>query len=194
MNRIIRKMSDSEINDYANQFNANHSVLLSDFFEPSFLEKLQSLIDKQTFEFFHDPRIGKEYRIDSKEFYAKLNLIFSSADFLNFFRQVSGKEEIRLATTRVYKILDEDDYQIHWHNDNRVASRVLSLRIELSKDAYEGGEFQLRRIGTTELIANVGQLKYGETFLFQVDFNQFEHQVLQVTKGERVSLVIWFLK
>lgn len=194
MNRIIRKMSDSEINDYTNQFQSNHSVLLSNFFESTFLEKLQSLIDKQTFEFFHNPSIGREYRVENIAFCAKLNIIFSNPEFLNFFRIITRKPEIRMVTSRVYKILDEDDYQLNWHTDDRVLSRVLALRVELSKEKYEGGIFQFRRIGTSNLLANVGQLNFGEAFVFNVDFDQFEHQVLQVTKGERVSLVICFLK
>tara|TARA_R110000868_G_scaffold143075_16_gene360818 strand:- start:2840 stop:3424 length:585 start_codon:yes stop_codon:yes gene_type:complete len=194
VNILNQNITEDDIRAYAQNFQDKRSTYISAPFEASFLTKLEELISKQEYVFFDDPRIGKEERIDNDKFYAKLNLILSSAGFLNFIREITKVESIKMATTRVYRINEKEDHQVYWHNDDRVLSRVLSMRIELSHSPYEGGEFQLRETASKKILATSGQLSFGDAFLFEVDFKQLEHQVLQVTKGVRTSLIIWFLK
>lgn len=194
MNIVNQNITEEDIQTYAQHFDQSRSTYIAAPFDQNFLTKLTDLIAKQEFIFFDDPRIGKEERIDNDAFYAKLNLILSSPSCLNFIKKISKKTTIKMATTRVYRINSKEDHQVYWHNDDRVLSRVLSMRIELSREKYEGGEFQLREIESKKILATSGQLNFGDAFLFEVDFKQLEHQVFQVTKGERTSLIIWFLQ
>ncbi|MFX3675465.1 MAG: 2OG-Fe(II) oxygenase [bacterium] len=194
MNILNPSITQSDILKFSEEFKNTRSCLIPAPFDPIFLNKVCSLIDKQEFKYFHDPRIGKEERIDDDQFYAKLNLLLSNTRFLDFIKSITAKNEIKMTTSRVYRIDSKEDHQVYWHNDDRVLSRVLSMRIELSREKYEGGEFQLRDSRSKVVLATSGQLVFGDSFLFEVDFQQLEHQVLQVRKGSRTSIILWFLK
>ena len=74
-------------------------------------------------------------------------------------------------------------HDINWESDS-MYDRKISLVIQLSDpDTYEGGDFQFKYIQTPAQFRTQGSV------LAFLSYN--EHQVTQVTKGVRRSLVTW---
>lgn len=71
-----------------------------------------------------------------------------------------------------------------WHSDigEGLNHRKISLSILLT-EGFEGGEFELGRVGVIKEIKNKG-----DAIMFP---SHVEHRVLPVTKGIRKSLVVW---
>lgn len=89
----------------------------------------------------------------------------------------------------------EDGGHYHWHidshqNDQRTSHRKLSMVIMLtSPDEYEGGDLLLNNNGNQDA-PTVIRAKKGDAIFF---YSHIPHTVTPVTKGERLSLVSWFL-
>ena len=67
--------------------------------------------------------------------------------------------------------------------------RKLSMTILLNDD-FEGGELQIASYNKGECFIKTPKMNKGSVIVFH---SFIEHQVLEVTEGERYSLVAWFL-
>jgi hypothetical protein len=67
--------------------------------------------------------------------------------------------------------------------------RKLSMTILLNDD-FEGGELQIASYNKGECFIKTPKMNKGSVIVFP---SFIEHQVLEVTEGERYSLVAWFL-
>ena len=76
-----------------------------------------------------------------------------------------------------------------WHTDGSGRGyRKLSMSCLLNDSSeFDGGEFHVRALGQKSVIP----LEKSEVLVFQPDL---EHQVLPVMRGQRDSLVVWFLE
>lgn len=82
---------------------------------------------------------------------------------------------------------------IGWHNDLGVPQRRLAIIVNLSDDAYEGGEFELKDVASGEIVIRHRHGGPGSTLIFDVA-RALTHRVLPVTAGgPRRVFAGWFL-
>ena len=82
-----------------------------------------------------------------------------------------------------------DGYGSHKFKDPQGKVRKLSMTVQLNDD-YEGGEFQITSCVKGDIKTETLRKEKGTVIVFP---SVLEHRVKSVTRGERYSLVAWFL-
>jgi 2OG-Fe(II) oxygenase superfamily len=90
---------------------------------------------------------------------------------------------------RIHKTRADNAQHIDWHDDIH-GSRVLGLNINLSRNHFEGGIFQLRD-PDGKVRREVQEWTPGDAFLFRLA-PRWQHRLTRVKSGERIVGVGWF--
>lgn len=194
MNVVSDEFRNLDINKLAQAYAQRAFVKLPNLFHHDFITYIQNEVAKREYTSISYTKIWNEDRIEDKAFCNRLNFLLSAREFLSVIEKIIGVPKVMMTSSRVYRLTNSSHHYIDWHNDDMVPNRISSLRFELSTSPYKGGEFELREIGKTELLTRQEYVGFGDTTLFKVDFNKLEHRVLPVTEGERISLILWFLR
>ena len=83
--------------------------------------------------------------------------------------------------------------QLDWHRDTLIDT-ALGITIHLGADPYEGGAFELRDVGSSDLRFRHADAQRGDVLLFDVD-HRYEHRVMPVLSGAaRRVFTGWFIR
>ena len=106
--------------------------------------------------------------------------------------ELTGCEKtIRTFVGRCFKHLPGGGQFDSWHGDVR-DERLYALSINLSKEPFEGGSFQIRSRRTREVFQTVGANRFGDACLFRID-NSLEHKILPLRgTAPRCRYAGWF--
>ncbi len=173
----------------------NHKhLIVKDFFKHEVLNYVLQIMGNNEVYFRDKGRsyIGNDETFDFFHFKSKMNVLINEAAFINQIRKITGDESIIEARARYYRLIGEKKHFLDWHNDDGEPNRVFSCRIELSKNEYTGGEFEIREKENQKVYCSIGALDFGSALFFPIDYVNLEHQVKPVTSGERYSILLWF--
>jgi len=116
--------------------------------------------------------------------YTKLIDMSTTANKLWGFDLISADERIQYT-----EYLADDGGHYTWHQDigpGKASLRKISITVQLSEsDEYEGGDLEISQGGNSVIKANRGA---GVVMIFP---SYMMHRVTPVTKGKRVSFVLW---
>lgn len=194
MKVLSEEFAKLDVETYRQAYADNSFVKLPNLFASEFISFIQSEVSKREYTSISYTQIWNEDRIEDKNFCNRLNFLLSGREFLEVIEKIIDVPKLMMTSSRIYRLTNSSHHYIDWHNDDMVPNRIASLRFELSASPYMGGEFELREIGKTDLLTRQEYIGFGDTTLFKVDFKRLEHRVLPVTDGERVSLILWFLR
>jgi len=144
-----------------------------------------------------------------------LHLLFNHPQLFAFVQAVTGCPTIGCVYGRIYRTLPNADHHLDWHDDTHDAdthdddtpdddtpnddteegsgTRLIGLSVNLSPEAYGGGHFQLRKKGSTALLADVTHACVGDAHLFRIG-RDLEHCLTPVTGTvARTAAAGWFL-
>ena len=141
--------------------------------------------------FMHSDNIGVEKRFSGTKLQFYFNSIFTSPEFLETIRQVTG-EPVTAQSGRAFEIQPGSGFQ--WHGDSATHNRVVGFSLNLSPVPYEGGEFQIKALSEPEQISTV-KTDYLDIHIFKVNNTMYTHRICTVT-GEvpRLAYSGWFKK
>jgi hypothetical protein len=92
---------------------------------------------------------------------------------------------------RIHSSQSGSGHQIEWHGDN-AAHRLLGLTLELSRDHYTGGCFQLRRKHSQEILFEMPRQRPGDAVIFAIDPDLQHRLTLIESGGPRTVGAGWF--
>ena len=179
---------------YREEFAAKRALFFDDIFDPPFLEILRGFV--RTAEYNREGVSGLGFRTTESPARAggAISLSLRRPNLMRWVEEVTGCDPLVLTTGRVQQIEVNPDTELSWHNDMWEPNRRIGFTINLSDNAYEGGDFALRRAGTEEVLSEHRHVDYGGALMFDVGYN-FEHRVAPVTAGgPRRTYAGWFYK
>lgn len=177
--------------------------VISDFENTVYIE-LEKLLDENILNFLKDlfdrddfkkadllKGTSTELNLQNTVISMKLIMLFTRSEFLSFASKAIGKEVVNVETRVYYQ--DRHSKGLIWHNDKLNERRIGAIRIDLSEDEYQGGDFLIRTRGEKDLIGRVKSKGFGKTLIFRIE-EDLEHMVTNVEgEGIRRSLVIFLL-
>ncbi|MDO8653369.1 MAG: 2OG-Fe(II) oxygenase [Undibacterium sp.] len=173
------------------RFQHTHAIILSDILEHQLLNKLQKILE--TIEYF--PRVipvgiqdvGKHNRASSI-----LNLVLARPALYRWLENLLDCDPIIGVEGAVMRL--SHGQCLDWHDDMNDERRALAITICLSDRPYQGGEFQIRRKKTKELLFSHLHSTLGTAVIFEIN-RELEHRVQEIHSAEsRIVYAGWFLK
>lgn len=121
-----------------------------------------------------------------------MKLMFTRSPFLRWLEAATGVGLLSRCEGHLARTSANGRDGLDWHDD-RFPDRRLGFVLNLSHAAFAGGAFQLRRKGTTRLLADFVHERPGTAMIFDVA-DCYEHRVLPIgAGGPRQVFSGWFM-
>lgn len=179
---------------WAEAFRYQRAVYLGQVLAPDFLMRLMQLCKQARF--VDDPVRGVGHReTEQSGLISKaLSLALRRSECLTWVAELVGAHSLNTAEGCIARTCANGRDALDWHDDLNDPRRHLAITINLSPDAYEGGQFELRNKHTKTTLFEHRHSEPGSAVLFDVS-HELEHRVLPLTSGgPRCVFAGWFLE
>ena len=181
----------------AHDFERQRAIECRDLLTPDLLASLLDRCRRGRFVADHVERLGSREVEAPQRVGAALNILLSHPLFLRWVEAVTGSHALDRVEGRVVQTRANGMDALDWHNDTHddaAGARRLGITVNLSDAAYEGGGFELRRIGTREMLIRYRHDRAGTALIFAIA-GDLEHRVLPLTSGgPRRVFTGWFVQ
>lgn len=183
--------------DLKSEFAERHAVILPGFLGPDILEFLYRRLNDAPFRTRSDfTDSGEEFAREHALYGTDLTvhilfMLLNNKHLFEALQSLTGCSPIGNYLGRIYRMNGDSNHYDSWHNDVDYG-RLLGISINLGREPYEGGEFQLREENSGRLLCNISHTCPGNAHLFRIS-PQLKHRVMPV-RGPGVRLVAagWF--
>lgn len=180
------------------EFAEKRCTILPRLLEDKLLDKILGNLDTASFyENQHtasgDAIFASDLSVPTKSIVLhQLNFLFNNPGLFRLIEIITGCTEIRGFSGRIYRNMPGTDHFLDWHDDTSGPTRLIGMSINLSKEKYEGGVFQIRKKGNSDNLKEVSCGNRGDTHIFKVS-PHLEHCVTTVTGNfPRTAGAGWF--
>ncbi|MBI3403225.1 MAG: 2OG-Fe(II) oxygenase [Acidobacteria bacterium] len=172
-------------------FRRAHCVRLPALIAPDLLSRIQREVERGEFRAFDHDGIATELRLQSGVATGLLHVLVNDPQVYRFVEQITATAPVRSFLGRVYR-RDANGHYDSWHSD-LVQGRSLGMSVNLSRQRYEGGVFELRETETGRVLASIANVGFGDAILFRLA-PTLEHQVTPVRGVHpKTAFAGWFL-
>jgi hypothetical protein len=189
------RLSEDEIYELQENFKRSQHLVFKNNIDKKFLnilEQFTTLKSSVSVEHEYDD-IGHEILFKNLSLDMKLKIFLSSNEVLNLVSLLTGVSPLKSGLGRFSILKAGTDMQYDWHDDSGQPNREVAIRIELSRNSYNGGEFEFRNKGSESISFAISGLDYGDISIFRVNDAKYEHRVKPVVgNADRVSYIGWF--
>jgi hypothetical protein len=174
----------------------NFHIVLPSLVEPTLLEWIQTQVAQGVFVPKEYHRVGPEWRMEENGASGLLNVLLNDAKLQRFVEAVAGCEPVGRFLGRVYQ-MRESRGGFGWHDDRLDedgASKVVGISLNLGREAFTGGVFEIRRKQQPEVIFRHANIVPGDAILFLIDEN-LQHRVTPVLGPVcKQAFAGWFMR
>jgi len=156
-------------------FRRQQCVLLPSLLDPWLVGWVQRAIERGR---FHDKAHGDaatELCLDADPCVGVLHFLVNDPAMYRLIETIAGCGTVRSFFGRVYRHIPGAGHFHDWHGDV-TSDRLVGMSINLSAAPYEGGRFEIRRIGSERALASIANLGAGDALLFRLG-DTLEHRV-----------------
>jgi hypothetical protein len=161
------------------------------FLEPALLQSLLDELDRT--EFYHRVHdgIGTELCARPGVVSGALELLMNDTALQQVISDVTGCGHIGCFEGRIYRMVPGTDHHDSWHSDVG-QDRLIALSINLGRAAPAGGQLQIRKALTDQILSEVYNPISGDAVIFRVD-PSMQHRVEPVVGDvPRTVYAGWF--
>lgn len=194
----IDQMGISQFADasaYRREFDETSALLLGGVFAPELLGKLMSRAAAASFVEDDVERIGTREIEAPQRVGGTISVLLARSALLIWLEAATGLAPLRAVAGRLVQTRANGRDALGWHDDSQgdTGTRLLAVVINLSDAPYDGGRFDLRRVGSAEPIISHRHDRPGSMMVFAVS-KGLEHRVTPLTAGgPRRVYAGWFL-
>ena len=184
-------MREADVPALRAAFEARRCVLIRSFIEARVLEKIQAQVGVAAFLERAHGTISTELCMERNVCLGLLNFLANDPAVFRFVEQVTGCGALSAFVGRVYRLCADRDHYDSWHADLHAGHQV-GMSVNLGAEPFQGGVFEIRRVGTPaalDAIANVGA---GDAILFSIA-DDLEHRVTPMRGAvAKTAFAGWF--
>ena len=183
--------------DFTRGFVRHRAIECRDMLEPDLLASLLDRCRRGSFVADHVDRLGSREVEAPQRVGAALNIMLGRRPFLQWVEAVTGSRGLQRVEGRVVQTRANGTDALDWHNDTHddaAGMRRLGITVNLSDAPYEGGDFELRTVGTREMLTTYHHDRAGSALIFDIA-GDIEHRVLPLASGgPRRVFTGWFVQ
>jgi hypothetical protein len=173
------------------EFRDKRCVRLRSFIEPRLMARLQAQVAGATFADRAHGRISTELCMQPHACVGALHFLVNDPAVFRLVEELSGCRGLRTFIGRVYRMLAERGHYDSWHSDLSNDHHV-GMSINLGAEPYEGGVFEIRRIGSGTPLASLPNVGAGDAILFAIA-DDLEHRVTPMRgTAAKTAFAGWF--
>jgi hypothetical protein len=186
--------SARELCDAKMRFLSEHRLHLPQFLAPEVLALLTSRLARAPFRErvahnVHPPAV--DLKLAEPALHGAMRWMMSDPLLLSTIGNVSGVVGLDSFNGAVYRMTSQEKHRDSWHDDVD-GRRAVGITVNVSDGRFVGGELQMRRTATRELLWRFANIGEGDALLFAID-RALEHCVAPVTGGvPKTALAGWF--
>jgi hypothetical protein len=160
---------------------------------PDVLQFVHQRMESGTWKDYRHGTSARELLLDDEPAIHLLHFLVGAPDFLDIVRRITGCEAIHTFRGRIYRFLPIRQHLHRWHDDlGEDPGRLVGMSINLGPQPYDGGVFQMRRLGTRKLLCELPNVLPGHATLFRIT-TELQHRVTPVTGTEaKTAFAGWF--
>ena len=175
----------------AGMFRQCHCARLPSLLDPALLTSLQDQIDRGAFFTKRHGTAATELCLEPDAAVALLHFLVNDPALYRLVEDVTGCGTVRCFFGRVYRHVPGTDHHHAWHSDV-THNRVIGMSINLGRDAYEGGIFEIRERDEPSTVAAIANIVPGDTILFRLS-EALEHRVTTLHgTASKTAFAGWF--
>ena len=181
----------SDLEKARDEFSRLHSVKLEGLIADDVLAQVQEELENGEFANRVHHGIGTELCLKPGAAFAMLMLMANDPRLLQFVEELTGCESVGCFEGRVYRFVPDSGHYDSWHSDVG-HGRLIALSINLSREPYEGGTFQLRAAHAENVLRELPNLTPGDGIMFRID-PALRHRVTDVRgAAPKTAFAGWF--
>ena len=192
---IVVHAGENEIAAMRDELAQCHVVRLRKFLDDDLLDRVMQSIDAGAFATREDAGIAVELCLDPSRALDILTFAMNSAALFDFVRAISGCEHIGHFAGRIYRFDPRVTHHDSWHDDTAGdgGARRLGFSLNLSRERYCGGTFQLREKAWPDAITSIENTRLADAFLFRIA-PELQHRVTAVEgSASKTAFAGWFI-
>jgi hypothetical protein len=173
------------------EFNAARCARLPSLLDPRLLAKIQEQAAAAPFAHRAHGSISTELCMSPHPCVGLLHFLVNDPAVFRLVEQISGCLGLSCFVGRVYRMLPGGGHYDSWHSDVQNDHHI-GMSLNLSPVPYEGGVFEIRRIGTTEPLAVLPNVGPGDAIIFAIA-DDLEHRVTPMQgTAAKTAFAGWF--
>jgi len=182
---------EAAVHAAAEVFRRSHCALLPSLVEPALVASLQEQVDRGTFFTKRHGDAAIELCLAPDATVGFLHFLVNDVAVYRLIEDVTGAAPVRCFFGRVYRHLPGTDHHHAWHGDV-TEHRTVGMSINLGRDAYVGGAFEIRRFGEPSTVTSLTNTVPGDAILFRLD-ETLEHRVTALGGSvSKTAFAGWF--
>jgi len=154
------------------EFAARRSLRLVSLIEPRLLSRIQAQVAAAVFVDRAHGSISTELCMQRNVCLGVLNFLVNDPVVFKFVEEVTGCRTLKSFVGRVYRLCANLDHYDSWHGD---LGHDVGMSVNLGAEVFEGGVFEIRRVGTAEPTAAIANVVPGDAILFAIG-DDLEHR------------------
>jgi len=175
------------------QFDSHRALLARPGIAPDMLAAIDALAARTRFVAQPVTDLGHRHVEQPELAGTAVKLALVRPDFLRWVEAATGCGAIGGIEGMLVETRPGGTDHLDWHRDTMIDT-ALGLTIHLGSESYDGGAFELRDVGGSDLRFRHAGAQRGDVLLFDVD-HAFEHRVMPVRSGAaRRVFTGWFIR
>jgi hypothetical protein len=173
------------------EFRAHCCARIRGLIEPGLLARLQAQVARASFVDRAHGAISTELCMARNACLGTLNFLANDPAVLRFVEDVTGCRRLTSFVGRVYRLEASRGHHDSWHADV-AAGHEVGMSVNLGAEPFDGGVFEIRRVGTTQPLASHANVGPGDAILFSIA-GDLEHRVTPMRgAATKTAFAGWF--
>jgi hypothetical protein len=173
-------------------FDRDHVVRLPRFLGEELLARVERLVAEGEFALREDAGIATELCLQPGRALDLLLFVMNAPRLWEALREVTGIAEHASFGGRVYRFDPAVAHHDSWHDDSAGGKRLVGISVNLGREPFRGGEFQIRPKAERERIVTIANTGPGDAIVFRIA-PELQHRVRPVEGTvPKTALAGWF--
>jgi hypothetical protein len=174
-------------------FAERHCILLPRLIKPDIVEVIAEQVGQARFVPREHKNIGLESSLPQDVSLCTLHFLMNMPEFLRLIERVTLCGPIGDFGGRIYRMNASEGHFDSWHSDaSPELRRLLTLSLNLSQEAFAGGELEIRDKASKKIIHKIANTGFGDVIVFRISPN-LEHRVAPVRgSAPKTAFAGWF--
>jgi 2OG-Fe(II) oxygenase superfamily len=190
---------ETKIKPWQKEFEQEHCIVIPNLLDKKWVGKIMDSLEKA--EFFENEHLTDDNIVFANDQTIKgnnmalhqINFLLNNSSLFRTIEMITKSKGIQGFSGRIYRNMPEKEHHLDWHDDTEDKNRIIAISINLSRNKFAGGLFQIRDKATKKIFREVSCGNPGDAHIFRVS-PQLQHRVLPTT-GEfpRMAAAGWFI-
>ena len=188
---------DEEVTQMQKEFAEKQCIIFPDLFDDQLLQPLLAAVEKTEFhqrEYLSKEKVfGSDLSTERQNMpLMQLNFLLNNSKLFQLVEQITCCRQISGFEGRIYRNMADAGHKLDWHDDLQIKGRIIALSINLGRERFSGGEFQIREKESGKILREVSCGNPGDMHMFNIS-PELQHRVLPTTGNvPRTACAGWF--